>query len=245
MEGEHLAYTPWGEVASAPAGRNGYERVRASDESRIAPGAETLRELFGGEPALILLDELSVYLRKVGSGSARDQWTAFLTSLFEAGDAFRLLGAVGAVSGADRIVTMEGGYETRDGGTFELEFRGPVPDAQPVRAGLRGCNLERVEYRVLRRLSRAGVKLRRRVGAMKQGHALTEDLALALGLLFRTLAPMRSRENMRVVAEGIEAMGREEATYWLAMAMHRKHPRRVLTALRILLTVPEATRRRS
>ena len=60
-----LAHTPWGEIACALAGREGYERVRASDESRTAPGAETLRELFGGEPTLILLDELSVYLRKV------------------------------------------------------------------------------------------------------------------------------------------------------------------------------------
>ena len=53
--------------------------------------------------------------------------------MFEAGDAFRLLGAVGAVPGADRTVTLQGGYETSNGGTFELEFRGPVADAQPVR----------------------------------------------------------------------------------------------------------------
>ena len=53
--------------------------------------------------------------------------------LFEAGDAFRLLGAVGAVSGAEKIVTIAGGYETRDGGCFELEFRGPVSDAQPLK----------------------------------------------------------------------------------------------------------------
>ena len=80
-----LAYTPWGEIACALAGKDGYERVRKSDETRIAPGAETLRELFGGEPTLILLDELSVYLRKVGRmGDARDQLTAFLTSLFKA-----------------------------------------------------------------------------------------------------------------------------------------------------------------
>ena len=80
-----LAYTPWGEIAHALAGRAGYARVRASDESRIAPGAETLRELFGGEPTLILLDELSVYLRKVRRiDDARDQLTAFLTSLFKA-----------------------------------------------------------------------------------------------------------------------------------------------------------------
>ena len=53
--------------------------------------------------------------------------------LFEAGDAFRLLGAVGAVSGAEKIVTIAGGYETRDGGSFELEFRGPISDAQPLK----------------------------------------------------------------------------------------------------------------
>lgn len=112
-------------------------------------------------------------------------------------------------------------------------------------AGLRGRNLELVEHRVLRVLSQASVKLGRRTDAIKRGYVLTEDLALVLGLLFRTLAPMRSRDNMRAVAEGIEAMGREEAAYWLGMAMHRKNPRRVLTALRILLTVPKATERRS
>ena len=80
-----LAYTPWGEIAYALAGKDGYARVRKSDENRIAPGAETLRELFGGEPTLILLDELSVYLRKVRNlEDARDQLTAFLTSLFKA-----------------------------------------------------------------------------------------------------------------------------------------------------------------
>lgn len=115
----------------------------------------------------------------------------------------------------------------------------------PVRvAGLRGRNLELVEHRVLRRLSEAGVKLgsRRRGTALALGeshsYAITERLALTLGLLFRTLAPMRSRDNMLLVADGIEAMGQEEAAYWLGMAMHRKNPRRVLGALRILLTDP-------
>ena len=77
-----------------------------------------------------------------------------------------------------------------------------------------------------------------RTGSGKSGYALSEDMALVPGLLFRTLAPMRSRDNMRAVTEGIKAMGREEAAYWLGMAMHRKHPRRVLTALRRLLTEP-------
>jgi hypothetical protein len=94
------ARTPWGKIAYALAGREGYERVRESDELRMAPGAVNLRELIGEQPALIL------------------------------------------------------------------------------------------------------------------------------------------RDNMRAVAEGIENMGREEAAYWLGMAMHRRHPRRVLTALRFLLTEP-------
>ena len=80
-----LAFTPWGEIAFALAGPDGYERVRNSDENRVAPGADTLRELFGGEPTLILLDELSVYLRKVlQRQDAGSQLTAFLTSLFKA-----------------------------------------------------------------------------------------------------------------------------------------------------------------
>ena len=110
-------------------------------------------------------------------------------------------------------------------------------------AGLRGRNLELVEHRVLRRLAKAGIRLSRAVDEKRRGYTVTEDLALTLGLVFRTLAPMRSREKMRTVVEGIEAMEREETAYWLGMAMHRRHPRRVLTALRMLLTEPRTRRR--
>ena len=85
LDGGVLAFTPWGEIAHALAGPAGYERVRRSDERREAPGADTLRSLLGAAPALILLDELSVYLRKVGrQDDAGGQLTAFLTSLFKA-----------------------------------------------------------------------------------------------------------------------------------------------------------------
>lgn len=85
MEEGLRAFTPWGEIAYALAGYAGYERVRESDRRGIAPGADTLRELFDGRPALVLLDELSIYLRKVqGVEGAGDQLTAFLTSLFKA-----------------------------------------------------------------------------------------------------------------------------------------------------------------
>jgi len=105
-------------------------------------------------------------------------------------------------------------------------------------AGLRGRNLELVEHRIFRRLNQAGMRLPRTTERVR-GYNITEELALRLGLLFRALAPMRSRDRMRSVTEGIEAMGREEAAYWLGMAMHRKNPRRVLTALRYLLSEPK------
>jgi len=108
----------------------------------------------------------------------------------------------------------------------------------PLRiAGLHGRNLELVEYRVHRRLAQDGIRVQLR-REDDRTYLLNEHLALMLGLLFRVLAPMRSHENMRLVTEGVEAMPPEEAAYWLGMAMHRPNPRRVLSALRILLTDP-------
>jgi hypothetical protein len=71
---------------------------------------------------------------------------------------------------------------------------------------------------------------------LRESWPLSEELALSLGLLFRTLAPMRSIDRLTHVANGIDEMSREEAGYWLGMAMHRRNPRRVLAALRLLLT---------
>ena len=102
-------------------------------------------------------------------------------------------------------------------------------------ARLRGANLDLIEHRVLRLLAQAGVRLGPNASD-RSGYPVPEDVALVLGLLFRTLAPMRSRANMRAVVEGIESMRHEEVAYWAGMAIHRRHPRRVLMALRILLT---------
>ena len=43
---------------------------------------------------------------------------------------------------------------------------------------------------------------------------------LTLRRLFRMIAPMRSRDNMRAVMEGIDPMEAEETEYWPDMAMH-------------------------
>lgn len=105
-------------------------------------------------------------------------------------------------------------------------------------AGLSGRNFEINQVRLLKKLRDAGIRLEvMPVDGLRA--KIREDEALRLALLFRVLAPMRSRSSMVAVAEGIEAMAREEAGYWLGMAVHRKNPRRVLTALRVLLTAPK------
>jgi hypothetical protein len=119
----------------------------------------------------------------------------------------------------------------------------PAPATPHVRtairvAGLHGRNLELIEHRLLRRLGNAGVRVTPPRPGAETRYTIPEPLAMTVGLLFRALAPMRSRENMRRVAEGIEAMELEEAAYWLGMAMYRQNPRRVLSALRVLLTDP-------
>ncbi len=111
--------------------------------------------------------------------------------------------------------------------------------AAPEQVGtLKGVALRIVEHRLLKRLARARVDL----GVLRPGKMrswpIDEELALILGLLFRVLAPMRNIDRIRQVADGVEAMSREEAGYWLGMAVHRKYPRRVLAALRVLLTTP-------
>ena len=92
-----------------------------------------VREALGSFTAEGVLNEALVQLWEQVRAKKVETIGVVTIRMFEAGDAFRLLGAVGAISGAEKIVTIRGGYETREGGSFELEFQGPVPDAQPVK----------------------------------------------------------------------------------------------------------------
>lgn len=105
-------------------------------------------------------------------------------------------------------------------------------------ARLRGVGLRLMEPRLLKRLSQAKIRLGRLTPEKTESFPISEELALSMGLLFRALAPMRSVDRITEVADGIDQMSREEAGYWLGMAMHRRRPRRVLAALRMLLTEP-------
>ena len=105
-------------------------------------------------------------------------------------------------------------------------------------AGLRGRNLSLIEHRLLRRMKQVRIDLTNLPAIDALRIPVDEEMAINLGLLFRSLAPMRNREHIAAVAAGIEGMTKEEAGYWLGMAMHRKNPRRVLMALRFLLIEP-------
>jgi hypothetical protein len=114
----------------------------------------------------------------------------------------------------------------------------PRLDAPEFVASLKGAPLRLVEVRLNKRLARAKINVGAAVSEPERRWPLDEDLALSLGLLFRALAPMRNLDRIRLVADGIDAMSREEAGYWLGMALNRTHPRRVLAALRLLLDNP-------
>lgn len=146
------------------------------------------------------------------------------------------------------LPTVEPSYEVRakrmTGNQLQVEiWQLPSPASPhivtPLRvAGLSGRNLEINQVRILKKLKEAGIRLEvMPVDGLRA--SIREDEALRLALLFRVLAPMRSRARMVDIAEGIEGMAREEAAYWLGMAVHRKNPRRVLNALRVLLTAPK------
>lgn len=110
---------------------------------------------------------------------------------------------------------------------------------QPERtASLAGRPWRMVESRVSKRLRQIGISIAHVKKGQSIGFPIDEEIALNLSLLFRVLAPMRSIDRIRMVVDGIDKMSREEAGYWLGMAVHRIYPRRVLAALRVLLTTP-------
>lgn len=85
-EGQRIR-TLWGEMAHQLGGVALFERVRANDEERVAPGTDRLMELLDGlGPVLILVDEALEYATKaggvqVGEGTLLGQTLAFLQEL--------------------------------------------------------------------------------------------------------------------------------------------------------------------
>lgn len=135
-------------------------------------------------------------------------------------------------------------YEVRlhvpDPRVWRLElWQMPAPSTPRINrpvliATLKGRPLTIVENRILKKMKSARIELGILNAGDKRAWPVTEDFALHLGLIFRAIAPMRNIDRIRTVTDCIEQMNQEEASYWLGMAMHRKNPRKVLAALRML-----------
>ena len=82
-------------------------------------------------------------------------------------------------------------------------------------AGLSGHKLLIVEGSVLRKLKTEKVSLAKLKRVRAGGTLFLKILAMAMGLLFKLLAPMRNVSSMENCARGIDAMAREESAYWL------------------------------
>jgi hypothetical protein len=81
-------HTLWGELAYQLGGKGAYDLVRTQDEHRSAPGKPVLQRITGGDPALILIDEVLVYVEKaralaVGDSTYGRQVMIFLQTLTE------------------------------------------------------------------------------------------------------------------------------------------------------------------
>jgi hypothetical protein len=61
-------------------------------------------------------------------------------------------------------------------------------------------------------------------GGEDRRDSLSEDLALAMGLLFKLLTPMRNVVAIENCARDTEAMAREEAAYWLGRRCTARTP---------------------
>lgn len=63
-DGEPKRKTPWGDIAWQLGGAELYRQVQQHDEQGIVPGGEVLQKVLGGQPTLILMDELLSFTRR-------------------------------------------------------------------------------------------------------------------------------------------------------------------------------------
>ncbi|RTH31778.1 AAA family ATPase [Thermus scotoductus] len=112
-----LVHTLWGELAYQLGGPEGYRMVEAGDKRGVAPGSDTLKELFERfSPALILIDEWVAFLRNLHGetdlpAGTFDQNLTFAQALTEAARRSHATLLVAALPASDAEVGGSGGRE--------------------------------------------------------------------------------------------------------------------------------------
>lgn len=67
----HHTFTLWGEMA-AQIGNPAFVAMEANDRDRTAPGTGTIKKAFGGQPTIVIIDEIAKYIRAVTSSGNED-----------------------------------------------------------------------------------------------------------------------------------------------------------------------------
>ncbi|HUY37642.1 MAG TPA: hypothetical protein VMV13_02370, partial [Candidatus Binataceae bacterium] len=102
----------------------------ATDTGGTGGGTATSSQTFTAEA---VLREALIQLWEQARKAKVDKIGVLKIKVFDATDAFRLLGAVSSIPSAAKTARMEGGYDTKEGATMTFEFTGPVADALPVK----------------------------------------------------------------------------------------------------------------
>jgi hypothetical protein len=82
-------YTPWGQIALMAGGMAGYDIIKENDIQGVAPSSDALEKALGDGAALILIDELILYMARSMAltedhprAKINSQWPTFLQTLF-------------------------------------------------------------------------------------------------------------------------------------------------------------------
>ena len=112
-EGGKAIRTLWGYLAWRLMGREGLSIVEASEDAGTSPGAEVFQKILraGDKPALILLDELVVFIRQL-TGERYEAHLSFLQSLTEAASQVQNALIVGSLPESDLEAGAEKGKDT-------------------------------------------------------------------------------------------------------------------------------------
>ena len=99
----------------------------------VPPGAQPDVPLAGAFTAEGVLKEALTKLWEQARSKKVAKIGALTIRMFESGDAFKLMGAVGGVPNAAKRMTLTGGYRTRETSELRLEYDGGIEDAKPLK----------------------------------------------------------------------------------------------------------------
>jgi predicted AAA+ superfamily ATPase len=135
LEDDLRAYRLWGELAYQLSGIAGYKQFEEGERLYSAPDAATISKLFTDQPTIILLDSMSIYLRKIEGAysQARKQFSTFIQELFR---------AVASAPNIALVYTLSVGNEDEFKDSFRIENRNTLTimdEAGRVSAGETMC----------------------------------------------------------------------------------------------------------